>query len=63
MFHSSEITPEVILASAGLPHVFQAVEIEGEYYCDGGYMGNSVFYTLFDETESKDVVILHINPI
>jgi len=63
VFHTSEITPEVILASACLPQVFQAVEIEGEHYWDGGYMGNPVLYPLFYETKSQDVVILHINPI
>ena len=63
VFHTSEITSEVILASACLPHVFQAVEIEGEYYWDGGYMGNPVLYPLCYETESEDVVILHVNPI
>jgi NTE family protein len=46
-----------------LPEVFQAVEINGEHYWDGGYMGNPVLYPLFYYTESRDVVILHINPI
>jgi len=52
-----------VLASACLPQVFQAVEIEGEHYWDGGYMGNPVLYPLFYYTKSRDVVILHINPI
>ena len=53
----------MVLASACLPQVFQAVEIEGEHYWDGGYMGNPVLYPLFYHTKSRDVVILHINPI
>jgi len=63
IFNTPEITADVVLASACLPQVFQAVEIEGEHYWDGGYMGNPVLYPLFYHTKSRDVVILHINPI
>jgi NTE family protein len=63
VFHTHEITPDVVLASACLPYLFQAVEIDGEYYWDGGYMGNPVLYPLFYHTDSRDVVIVHINPI
>ena len=63
IFHTPEVTASVVLASACLPQVFQAVEINGEHYWDGGYMGNPVLYPLFYYTESRDVVILHINPI
>ncbi len=63
VFHTAEVTADVVLASACLPQVFQAVEIDGEHYWDGGYMGNPVLYPLFSNTESRDVVILHINPI
>jgi len=63
IFHTPEVTADVVLASACLPQVFQAVEIKGEHYWDGGYMGNPVLYPLFYYTESRDVVILHINPI
>ena len=63
IFHTPEVTANVVLASACLPQVFQAVEINGEHYWDGGYMGNPVLYPLFYYTESRDVVILHINPI
>ena len=63
IFHTAEVTADVVLASACLPQVFQAVEIKGEHYWDGGYMGNPVLYPLFYYTESRDVVILHINPI
>ena len=63
IFTAKEVNSDVILASACLPHVFQAVEIEGEQYWDGGYMGNPVLYPLFYYTKSRDVVILHINPI
>ena len=63
IFHTPEVTADAVLASACLPQVFQAVEIEGEHYWDGGYMGNPVLYPLFYYTQSRDVVILHINPI
>jgi NTE family protein len=63
IFTAKEVTADVVLASACLPQVFQAVEIDGEHYWDGGYMGNPVLYPLFYHTQSRDVVILHINPI
>ena len=63
IFHTPEVTADVVLASACLPQIFQAVEINGEHYWDGGYMGNPVLYPLFYYTDSRDVVILHINPI
>ena len=63
IFHTHEITSDVVLASACLPFLFQAVEIDGEHYWDGGYMGNPSLHPLFYHTNSRDVVILHINPI
>jgi NTE family protein len=63
VFDAPEITAQVCLASACLPYLFQAVEIEGEHYWDGGFMGNPVLYPLFYHTESRDVIIVHINPI
>ncbi|MGH8658436.1 MAG: patatin-like phospholipase family protein [Gammaproteobacteria bacterium] len=63
VFRNEEITLDVVLASACLPFLFQAVEIDGEHYWDGGYMGNPVLHPLFYHTQSRDVVILHINPM
>jgi NTE family protein len=63
VFHNEEITPEVVLASSCLPNLFQAVEIDGEHYWDGGYMGNPSLFPLFYYTQSRDIVIVHINPI
>jgi len=63
IFTNEEITPDVVMASSCLPFLFQAVEIEGQFYWDGGYMGNPVLYPLFYHTDSRDVIILHINPI
>jgi NTE family protein len=53
----------VVLASACLPFLFQAVEIEGAAYWDGGYMGNPALFPLFYHTDSRDIIILHINPV
>jgi len=43
--------------------LFQAVEIEGEHYWDGGYMGNPALFPLFYHTDTRDVMIIHINPL
>jgi NTE family protein len=63
IFTTPEVSADVVMASSCLPFLFQAVEIEGGYYWDGGYMGNPVLYPLFYDTTSRDVIIVHINPI
>ncbi|MGT2489593.1 patatin-like phospholipase family protein [Cupriavidus basilensis] len=63
VFTNHEISIQAVLASSCLPSLFQAVEIEGEYYWDGGYMGNPPIYPLIYETDSRDVLIIRINPI
>jgi NTE family protein len=63
VFHNHEITVEAVLASACLPFLFQAVEIDGEYYWDGGYMGNPPLTPLIAETSNHDVVLVKINSI
>jgi NTE family protein len=52
-----------VLASACLPFLFQAVEIEGEYYWDGGYMGNPPIFPLITNTDISDIVLVKINSI
>ena len=63
VFSNKEITVQTVLASSCLPQLFQAVEIDGEYYWDGGYMGNPPIYPLIYETDTRDVLIIRINPI
>jgi len=63
VFGTEEVTADAVLASACLPYLFQAVEIDGEYFWDGGFMGNPVLYPLFYSTETQDTLIVHINPI
>jgi NTE family protein len=63
VFSNCEITPDAIMASACLPFLFQAVEIDGEAYWDGGYMGNPAIFPIIYGCESPDVLIVHINPM
>jgi NTE family protein len=69
VFSGAEITTEAILASACLPTVFQAVEIEDaqsgrrEAYWDGGYTGNPALFPLFAPDLPDDIVIVSINPL
>lgn len=52
-----------VMASACLPFMFQAVEIEGEAYWDGGYIGNPALYPLVDDKATRDLVVVQINPL
>lgn len=63
VFRNNEITADVLLASACLPTLFQAIEIDGESYWDGGYSGNPTMTPLVRECDSKDTIIVPVNPI
>jgi NTE family protein len=63
VFRRHEITPDVLLASACLPTLYQAVEIDGEPYWDGGFSGNPTITPLVNECEAQDVVLVQINPV
>jgi NTE family protein len=63
VFRNADISPDVLLASACLPTMFQAVEIDGEAYWDGGYSGNPSLAPLIRECKSLDTIIVQINPI
>jgi NTE family protein len=63
IFRTDEVTPEAVLASACLPLLFQAVEVNGEHYWDGGFIGNPAIYPLIYDADSRDILIVHINPI
>ena len=62
VFRNKEITPEVLLASACVPTMFQAVEIDGEPYWDGGFVGNPTVTPLVREGDARDVILVQINP-
>lgn len=63
IFSNDELTVDCVMASACLPLLFQTVEIKGEYFWDGGYIGNPAIFPLIYGCNSHDVVIVHINPI
>lgn len=63
VFGNSEISIEALLASACLPTLYPAVEIDGEAYWDGGFMGNPALFPLFYNCTTTDVAIVQINPI
>lgn len=63
VFRKGEITPDVLLASACLPTMFQAVEVDGELYWDGGYSGNPTIAPLVRECQSDDTILVQINPV
>lgn len=63
VFRNAEITPDVLLASACLPTLFQAIEIDGESYWDGGYSGNPTMTPLVRELDSDDTILIPINPV
>lgn len=62
IFRNPEITPDVLLASACLPTMFQAIEIDGESYWDGGYAGNPTITPLIRESDARDTILVQINP-
>jgi NTE family protein len=63
IFRNVDVTPDALLASACLPTLFQAVEIEGEAYWDGGYAGNPTITPLVRECASNDTILVQINPV
>src|SRR5712671_1436538 len=63
VFRNNAVTPDVLLASACLPTMFQAVEIDGEPYWDGGYSGNPTITPLIRECKSQDTILVQINPV
>jgi len=63
VFSGDEITLDAVMASACLPQIYQAVEIDGEAYWDGGFMGNPPLFPLFYESRTGDTILVQINPI
>jgi len=63
VFRNSEMTADVLLASACLPTLFQAVEIDGVPYWDGGYVGNPTITPLVVECASSDTILVQVNPV
>jgi NTE family protein len=63
IFRNKDVTPDALLASACLPFMFQAVELNGEAYWDGGYAGNPPIMPLIRECDSEDTILIPINPV
>jgi NTE family protein len=62
-FYKKDITFDSVMASACIPTLYRAVEIDGEPYWDGGYMGNPVLWPFFYNTRSQDLLLVEVNPI
>ncbi|MCR9257090.1 MAG: patatin-like phospholipase family protein [Alphaproteobacteria bacterium] len=63
IFRDDEVDVDAVMASACLPFMFQSVEIDGDAYWDGGYMGNPAIYPLIYDCRTPDVVIVQVNPL
>jgi NTE family protein len=63
IFENEDLTIDALLASAALPLLFQATEINGQAYWDGGYMGNPALWPMFYKTKSRDILLVHVNPV
>ncbi len=63
IFSREKITADAVMASACLPLLFRAVEIDGVPYWDGGYLGNPVIFPFFRTTTTEDVLVVQINPL
>jgi NTE family protein len=63
IFSGDKVTADAIMASACLPTLFHAVEIDGVPYWDGGYRGNPVIFPFFHTTSTEDVLVVEINPL
>jgi NTE family protein len=63
IFRQGELSVDAVMASACLPFLFKPVEIDGEAYWDGGYIGNPALYPLVEDPVCRDIVIVQINPM
>jgi NTE family protein len=63
VFPREQLTVDMVMASACLPNLYQAVEVDGVPYWDGGYMGNPSLFPFHGETGTDDVVVIQVNPI
>jgi NTE family protein len=61
-FRQHEMSVDAVMASACLPTIYRAVEIDGEAYWDGGYVGNPSLLPLIAESPAHDLLLVQINP-
>jgi len=62
VFRQPEISADSVMASAALPMMFRAVEIDGQSYWDGGYTGNPALFPLVDDCDARDLILVQVNP-
>lgn len=62
-FTQPHLSVDAVMASACLPFMYQAVEIDGEHYWDGGFIGNPALYPLVEDQATRDLVLVQINPV
>jgi NTE family protein len=62
IFHGGELTADHVLASSCLPFLMHAVEIGGERYWDGGFIGNPALFPLIYECDARDIILVHVTP-
>lgn len=63
IFGNADLSPEAVMASACVPHLFQAVEIDGQAYWDGGYSGNPALHPIIYQGNARDILIVQVNPV
>jgi NTE family protein len=63
IFSRREIGVDALLASACLPNIFKAVEIDGEPFWDGGYLGNPALWPLYEQGGPPDIIVVQLNPL
>ena len=63
VFHREELDADRVMASACLPALFQAVQVDGEAYWDGGYVGNPALLPLVRESPAHDLIVVQVNPV
>ena len=63
LFRTGELSEDALLASACLPTLHHAVEIDGEHYWDGGFTANPAIYPLMYECTTPDVLLVLLNPL
>jgi NTE family protein len=62
VFKTEELKTECLLATACLPTIHSAVMVDGEYYWDGGFIGNPVMFPLIYDCDTSDIILIQLNP-
>ena len=63
LFREHELTADALLASACLPTMHRAIEIDGDPYWDGGYAANPAVFPLFFDCTARDILLVLLAPL